>query len=640
MKDSIKSKFKMCGKSILKKFDLYLSIFLIVSSLLILISYSLFIGFSIKIVTCLIFIIIGSITHILLRNREHYQIQEFVEHAKTYRLLLNIIFTILFTVSTLLLFKDLYIRPIGYFISISILSVLIFLETEISDFKLILPKILLLSANLRIGILYKFPSIFGGDGAFHYGLIKEVLLTGDIVGKIAFGKYSEYPIPHINAIIHMLIPGLNYKDALTTSWAFPRVIISVCFIYLLGRELFNEKIGLISSLLIVLFPFDIWHSSHLAPMTFGNAIIPIMLYFFVTRKSSYHFLFGILALNVIILSHPLTMVIVFVIAFGLFIGSLFYKIIDEKSHVFPFILIFVIIFTRWIYFVYSSWIAKLVNTISDLYTITILMLKEPYSSSAMTYVLGNLSHFDEMLNILGFSIFLCISVMGTLLILRRKNKTIQVVEMLFATILLAIIVIGSSSIGVWILPHRWFGPLGMLLAIPAAIGIQRTLVNKSLSAIIIFVMAFFMITNCIANQDSPIYAYEDTLLWAFTESEMSATLWAFQKANIIYTDRISRAFQFRYEPLNISSDDGVILIRSYILDHPFNKGKKHIFAVKCEKGKSEIIEPRYQSMLNDEERNTIHNLEKYNSKIYENGNVKICYQNPVQLIAGAGLEEP
>jgi len=625
---------KMSFKSILERSDLWLSKLLLAFSFLILISYTWIIGFSVKIVTSLSFIIIGSITYILIRNSEYTPKQVVIDYTKTYRLLLNIAFINIFTISILLLFKDLYIRPISYFILISILSVLIFLETEISDYKLILPKILLLSVNLRIGLLYKFPSIFGGDGAYHYGLIKEALLTGDIVGKAAF--YSEYPIPHINTIIHMLIPGLNYKDALTTSWAFPRAIIAVLFIYLLGRELFNEKIGLISSLLIVLFPFDIWHSSHLAPMTFGNAIIPIMLYFFMFRKTNHHFLFGIVTLIIIAYSHPLTMVIVLVITFWLFIGSLFYKIIDKKSRVFPFILVLFIFFTRWAYFSRLSWIGRIVYKISDIYTIIILMLKESSFILETGYIVGNLSSFDEMLNTLGFSLFLCISVIGILFILRRKNKTIQVVEMLFATVLLAIIVIGFSSIGIWILPHRWFGPLGMLLVIPAAIGIQRALVKKSLSAIIMFIMAFFMITNSIANFDSPIYANEDTICWAFTESEISAADWSFQKANGILLDGNYKAYfrslKFRYEPPKISSDDGIILIRNYILEHAFYKGEKYIFNTKYEKGERIKIEPSQISMLNEQEKNIILNLDQNLSKIYDNGNVNSYYQNPLQWI--------
>lgn len=621
--------------SILEKLDLYLSVLIVVFSSLLLISYTYFIGFNVKIVTCLIFMIIGSITYLFLRDGKHTERQGFMEHAKTCRLLLNIAFVLLMTVSFLLLFNDLYIRPFSYFISISVLSLLIFLEVEVSDSKLILPKILLLSANLRIGLLYKFPSIIGGDGAYHYGLIKAALVTGDVVGKTEF-FYSEYPIPHINALVHMLVAGVNYKDALTTSWAVPLSLISVLFVFLIGRELFSEEIGLVASLLITLFPYDIWYSYHLAPMAFATALIPLMLYLVVIRKSEIHFLFGIVSLIVIVLSHPLAMVEILIMGFGLFIGSLIYRINYKNSRIFPFILIIVIILTRWIYFVYLSWIGRIITSISTLYTETISMLMDPTSILSSTYISSNLTSFNDMLNTLGFSIFLCISIIGILHILKTGKKSLHIFQMLCATVLFSSVVIGFSSIGVGVVQHRWFGPMGMLLAIPAAISIKKGLVKKSVSAPIMFILAFFMITNSIVNIDSPIYAKEDTVRWAFTQSEMSAADWSFQKASGILTDysytAYTRSLQFRYEPQKASSDDGLILIRDYILEHAFYKGEKYILNIKFEKGEIKTLEPSQISVLNDKEKNIILNLDQILSKVYENGNVKAYYQNPLQLI--------
>lgn len=175
-------------KWLFDKFDFYIAIFTAFFSLVLLIFYTYAIGFSIRVITSIAALLIASVVYLFVRDVKTTEVQPYA--TKTYKLLLNVAFIVLFIISCVLLFKDLYVRPLSYFILISIMSVLIFLETDVSNSTLVLPKIVMIAANLRIGLLYKFPSVFGVDPPYHLGFLKDILATGDAVGAEGGGIQS------------------------------------------------------------------------------------------------------------------------------------------------------------------------------------------------------------------------------------------------------------------------------------------------------------------------------------------------------------------------------------------------------------------------------------------------------------------
>jgi hypothetical protein len=140
----------------------------------------------------------------------------------------------------------LYFRPLSYFILISLLAGII--AIEILYFKKgdpawsTLLKILLLSANIRAGIFYNFPSLMGYDAFWHAKTAEIITNTGFVPPFEISGKYFYYPVAHIFISITQIVNQIDIKDAIFCSIGLVS-IISTIFIYLIGKKLAGPQIG-------------------------------------------------------------------------------------------------------------------------------------------------------------------------------------------------------------------------------------------------------------------------------------------------------------------------------------------------------------------------------------------------------------
>ena len=136
-------------------------------------------------------------------------------------LILSIIFFVLLTLSIISFYfrQNLYVRPLIYFILISLMSCIIFLEIvynfENRYTKLILIQILIISLNLLLSEQLLFPSLIGIDPAYHQFLTTNIFVTGHILlGK----NYSNIPFEIVIANTSLL-SGMYYKiAAIISDW--------------------------------------------------------------------------------------------------------------------------------------------------------------------------------------------------------------------------------------------------------------------------------------------------------------------------------------------------------------------------------------------------------------------------------------
>lgn len=70
--------------------------------------------------------------------------------------------------------------------------------------------------------------------------------------------------------------------------------VSVYFLYLLGREIFEEKLGLLSAFLLAISPFHIYHSQQVRQFTLVTLLAIISLYFFIAYLKYQKFKYGAL----------------------------------------------------------------------------------------------------------------------------------------------------------------------------------------------------------------------------------------------------------------------------------------------------------------------------------------------------------
>jgi hypothetical protein len=584
-------------------------------------------GQNIRVLTILVVLAILIIIYIIL-NREKFEIKK-VTPTKIHLRIIDISFLLLFIISLYLLFDTLYIRPLSYFIIISIIFALIALEVILTNrVYLTLLKIVLVSINLRIGLLLKFPAI-GGDTPYWIGVTRIGKLSGDVLGIRISGDYvSDYPMSIINSIIHVLVLNIDSSFAVITAIALPLCIIVPLFVYIIGSKCFNEKIGIIGALLIVPYTFDIWYVYQLAPMSFAVIFIPILIYAYMQLNTSkkyfrYLILFFITFI-MIIFSHPLVMVISAIIIICMYIGDKFYSSNNRKSSITPIIIIILLIFVKWVYWSFTHWMDTFTNGIKGIIDSTISLLFNE-KVSVMTSYTGLSSTNDQVLISLGFALFIGLAFLGILYSFRCK-KNIYWAQILPPTIVIAIIAISTSTFALMEVPYRWLGILGYLLSIFLALGILRISINKIFIVSIVFLLVFLMMTNPISNMDSPIYGKTDTTMWAFTTQETNAAQWSFQYTGVpLIIDGTYTAY-FRELPYIYGNDvtfykigdnenKGLFVVRNYMFNRSFYGNSSTIFP---EGNNADLI------VLNDKDILTINELAFITDRVYDNDDVK-CY---------------
>jgi hypothetical protein len=535
--------------------------------------------------------------------------------------ILNVAFFILFILSVLSLKSEIYSRPIAYFIFISLLSVIVALQIISLDNKshiwIVLLNIFLLSLNIRWGIYYLFPGLHGVDPWYHYALIRDILQFGYLpLAEV----YSNWPIMHLVAVISKLLLDWEIKDSLFIISIIE--IISLIFIFLLTRNIFDTKIALMATLILSISDHNILWGVDLTPMTLGYVFFVIILYLIIVSTNVNQqnlakiYLLILIFMSVNILTHVISNFAIIVMLLSIlildimrsFIYNIRNKYVISGKPVFPgrkiwqkkvitynlFIYLVVITFEYWMYALrttdnrgsfFESSLRAVINAI-DIANVGHVELVTRVS---------DLSQWTTIENHLGYLIMLFFAIFGMLLTIRfgfyidsRKDLLI-IASAFFMLLLYGSALIGSNAI----LPQRWFLFLYSLISIMAAFGIFSIcfIFNGRSQRIafistIILIMTFFMITDSLVNSESPIYPAESILNISYSrswlyESELDAGDFAkyVQPGEKVMSDSYYAGRLFYWNGLKNSTSislsdpksysNGLVILRKDILEGAF-----------------------------------------------------------------------
>lgn len=529
-----------------------------------------------------------------------------------HKIFLNYLFISLFCISIYLLYINTYVRPVTYFILFTILSVIILIEIQQTDDihkeSIILCKIILIATSLRFGILYAYPSLLGIDPPYHMNQVRLIIDTGFI--PKSGGIYFDNPLSYLSTIINMFVLGLDYKNSLIIAVGIP-MIISILFVYLLGRVLFSNKIGLIASLFIGAYPFHILYSYVLIPNCTGFVFYSILLYFIFCNKLPFKILTIILLFS-LLFAHPLVPPILIFTLITFSMGSWLYGLyIKKMMPVFSFNLIIIAILTRWIYGIvgapiFGSVIENVKNVLTTFEDANII-ISSPFVSTSNDLL-------SESLNTAGIALLTMLAILGVLYAINewKNNYTIGFVTVFLSMFFLTT---GSSMMGIaFLLPQRWLVFLGIYLSIFSAFGATKLFFKNNLLILTMFIMIFLMITNSFANMDSPIYSKKETVRYAYTESEIHAA----DSINRIYDGCIitdmSYVGYFRSIPRDIDfieipfkvPDNKILVVREYMLNNPIYVASEYA---------ANIV------ILSAQDKLIINQISLKNDRIYANGQV-------------------
>lgn len=462
-----------------------------------------------------------------------------LSNYKSTRYLLEAVFMVLFALS-LLTFHASESRTFSYFVLVSlctgILALLCAGVTRKRDAIIQVVNIILLSLNLKLTKYY----FFGGSGVDYWGHLSmnEMLTQLGNIG-VLFEKEQFFPIMHIDVAISQIVLGLPVKDASMVSIILPLVISSMC-VYLVGRELFDEKVGLLGMLIVNISDYHNWWG--VAPQTTSYGVIiffftVLALYTLTTLKSKTEWFTIVFTLMfTMIMAHAVSSFVLFITLIGLIAGSLLYTTIfsGKRSLFFPMLgMIYAIgLIQHWFIAEYRTdgapFFDQIVATLETYVTGYADVLNRPETISEYAALLPPLS--ESLVNNLGLALLVFLAFIGSLYWLSAEFRSKETFSILICTTLLLGITFVFPLFGIRnIIPHRWFVFEYFFLAIMAAFAaihvVQRMSRNQQICVVFVLFtsLSFFMLTatsNNLANLDSPLWLKDSTISTTYTIQEV------------------------------------------------------------------------------------------------------------------------
>lgn len=508
---------------------------------------------------------------------------------------LFIIYLLLFVISILIILtrQDVYVRPLSYFIIISIMSSIVGLEIIFSTKKhqtYILLQIILIGVSLYLTQVSLFPGVVGVDPWFHQMFSSKMINEGYIPGG---SSYSQLPIFHLLVSITTIITNLSYKYSSILSIGFLQLIVNIMVIFLFGKYLFNEKVGLLSGLLLTTANYHVFMGSRPISNTIACVIILLILYILIvlrkTKPIKYTFLLLMLML-VLIMTHTVAsmgLAIILLVCWGVSIMYKHENVRISRYISFSLLTFFIVaMFGWWIYA--SGHITTLAKLIKwgfsiDIFNKTPLEIMSYYTRVPFQEIL-----FSNMSLILFFSF----SIIGCLFMLSDKAGKKKHDSFLFACIGLTPLIVGFFSLisGHAVIEERWWYLAQILLAIPVGLAIILicSITNKKVPKVFIlcgsiFVLTFIMILNPNANIDNNMFMNNSSSRNAVYDSELQSlkTISSVWDGAIggdgYFSNTVMQYLGYRYKCIDDmlwdedfnNCDDCIILVREAIIDKPF-----------------------------------------------------------------------
>jgi len=464
-------------------------------------------------------------------------LQDLYAKRSTY-LILNLLFFILFfySVISIILREDAYSRPLGYFISTALMATILALEILFlpkgkAYTSFILVKIMLIALSLRWIPQLIFPGLIGVDPWAHQMFTGKLMEAGSIPGGY---PYSELPIMHLIIAATSFITDMSYKYSTMLSISLFHVI-GLIYVFLLGRFIFNSKVGLLSALLLGIAGYWINLGMGIHPTTLALVLVAPIIYVILKagesrpgRISISLTFLSFIFMSVLIMTHTLTALSMAVLLFSFWLGYKAYKRLYDRQFDIPVTLYLAILFTVAM-FTWWMYVSGSISVLAEVLKSGLWVERWAPSDAYIDYW-STVSLSEYVLYMLGFLLFFTFSIIGSFYMLAKRFGNRHSFALILGGLVLVFIGFSSQALGLsGALAGRWWWNAHLIMAIPAAIGFLSICASfKSnfgkviVLAILIFIITFFLITSAQANFDNLIYTKNTAARYAFTESELSA----------------------------------------------------------------------------------------------------------------------
>jgi len=579
---------------LLDELDKTLALVGVIFSLTLIIFMRLIVGSNLYIIVGILFFIVF-IGYLIMRRLFHPSSIPSLEELRCslrFYITLNILFFLLLSYSIISIYlrPDPYIRPLGYFISTALMAAIVandilFLSHEKSRIYFALCKIIIIGLSLQYSQILIFPSIVGIDPWYHQWFTLKILDNGHIPDGFS---YSKLPLMHLMIGITSLVTDLGYKMATMLSISSLQVICDALFVFLLGGFLINTKVGLLAALLLEVSNSHIRYGFWTSPNTMGAILIlPIIFILLKLRRdkpfigtSVVMFLMGAL-----ILTHTVASIFLAIFLFVLWLSfEVYTRLFNQKNgHSLNWticILFSILMLAYW------SYISGHIITISNFIK---LSFYNPFYYESYKY-LPSIPFWEKLFRYIGMFLFFSLSFIGCLYMISKQFRNSNRFATTIGGIVILCIAFFSLVFEKDVLVGRWIYFSSMLMAIPLSLSlllINVILKNRSIKGFLmsfsVFALSFIFLTSPLANMDNRIFSPNRGIRFAFTESELQAMdtiseIWS-GKVGVDWYCKFP--FQLIFDTKVVSIDyllddedfsdlqNTLIMVREETLKHPF-----------------------------------------------------------------------
>jgi len=381
------------------------------------------------------------------------------------------------------LHNSVYTKNLFYYLSTSLAAGLLCLqiichdEQDKSRMSIVLIQLLLLASTTGLSSFLINPYLTGQDAYRHADTIQMTLASGH-VQLPEYEHYQFYPLALILPSIVFQVTEFDLRGAMELT-KFSLYILVIPLIFLIGRKMMGDKLGLMSSLLVAISPLYVASSNHYMPMAIGATFILIDLYILVTQDT--HFsrkilaVFGISALAVFF-THAVSSLVLMLILGANFLGVRLLRATGNpvSKRVTFFVAYAIGLVAYWI-FIYSVFFKNMIRIMFLIETLP--PITQTFSRSPNPYL------YTEMtLNYLGITAMVFFVVVGLLCWLRnRAHTSVGRITIIISLGLLLIVPSFSVAVNSFAEPERMLSFITLLWVFPATVGLFSTLSLGSFS---------------------------------------------------------------------------------------------------------------------------------------------------------------
>lgn len=438
---------------------------------------------------------------------------------------------------TFLIRPDQYEKPLPYYIFVAVAVGILFYLSVYESKKVRIYTILVLACGIGLMHIWTetlmFSGLIGIDPWTHMRIATEEL--GNVKDWREIGGY--YSAMHFYLKWVMDLTGLDYRMAALIFVGSVQMVGNIVLSFLLGKELFNIKVGVVAALMLSCANWNITFGEWIIPNGIGATFAMATAYLMIKQYKHHWTIFIIGAILVVsYFTHMIVMVwvtgtiICFTVFPILFAPDRSVKqtlIMLVKLSVVPIVLVGLV--CAWLTFTTngnSLYATAGQSNFNPAFGMTYAIGQAPtyVGESVSVVVVDSLRIFGEMFtNSIGFLLFIGIVLIGVLMMLRRNRFNIT-----YSILCVTVLAIGffPPLFGFSLIEMRWWYLTQCLMSVPLGAALVYLTGKKTalIMSILVAGIVFLNIIGLMSNNTQRALSPNQIVRYGLTDREMAGLI--------------------------------------------------------------------------------------------------------------------